>query len=197
MGSGDSPVVRAPNSWLKVHRFESLQERWENFLLQGQLSVLLIWYPFHPCVTAVARKWSRAFCQKCRWQVTAKHAYNTLHMWLCMKWHGAWLYGVHRTCCLSSSFMWHQPCQRSTCTTSVDNQKRAIKAIHSCRITCKCKWDCLSVENSAIIFIIFVIWVTKRKFHDFVNYFFPLVFAKDYVRLWKIQFLNNKKKVHI
>ena len=23
---------------------------------------------------------------------------NTIRMWLCMKWHGAWLYGVHRTC---------------------------------------------------------------------------------------------------
>ena len=54
-------------------------------------------YPFHPRVTTVARKRSRSFCQKCRWQVTAKHAY-TLRMWLCMKWHGAWLYGVHRTC---------------------------------------------------------------------------------------------------
>ena len=54
-------------------------------------------YPFHPRVTAVAHKRSRSFCQKCRWQVTAKHAY-TLRMWLCMKWHGAWLYGVHRTC---------------------------------------------------------------------------------------------------
>ena len=54
-------------------------------------------YPFHPRVTAVARKRSRSFCQKRRWQVTAKHAY-TLCMWLCMKWHGAWLYGVHRTC---------------------------------------------------------------------------------------------------
>ena len=58
---------------------------------------LLFQYPFHPRVTAVAHKRSRSFCQKCRWQVTAKHAY-TLHMWLCMKWHGAWLYGVHRTC---------------------------------------------------------------------------------------------------
>ena len=58
---------------------------------------LLFRYPFHPRVTAVARKRSRSFCQKCRWQVTAKHAY-TLCMWLCMKWHGAWLYGVHRTC---------------------------------------------------------------------------------------------------
>ena len=54
-------------------------------------------YPFHPRVTIVARKRSRSFCQKCRWQVTAKHAY-TLRMWLCMNWHGAWLYGVHRTC---------------------------------------------------------------------------------------------------
>ena len=39
-------------------------------------------YPFHPCVAAVARKRSRSFCQKCRWQVTAKHidlAYVALH----------------------------------------------------------------------------------------------------------------------
>ena len=48
-------------------------------------------------VTTVARKRSWSFCPKCRWQVTAKHAY-ILRMWLCMKWHGAWLYGVHRTC---------------------------------------------------------------------------------------------------
>ena len=58
---------------------------------------LLFRCPFHPCVTAVARKRSRSFCQKCRWQVTAIHTY-TLRMWLCMKWHGAWLYGVHRIC---------------------------------------------------------------------------------------------------
>ena len=52
---------------------------------------LLFRYPFHPRVTAVARKRPRSFCQKRRWQVTAKHAY-TLRMWLCMKWHGALLY---------------------------------------------------------------------------------------------------------
>ena len=51
---------------------------------------LLFRYPFHPRVTTVARKRSRSFCQKCRWQVTGKHAY-TLRMWLCMKWHGTWL----------------------------------------------------------------------------------------------------------
>ena len=44
---------------------------------------LLFRYPFHPRVTTVARKKSRSFCQKCRWQVTAKHAY-TLHVWLLM-----------------------------------------------------------------------------------------------------------------
>ena len=42
---------------------------------------LLFRYPFHPRVTTVARKKSWSFCQKCRWQVTAKHAY-TLRMWL-------------------------------------------------------------------------------------------------------------------
>ena len=65
---------------------------------------------FHPRVTAVARKRSQSFCQKCRWQVTAKHAY-TLHMWLCTKWHGAWLYGIHRTHWDISRFMWRQPFQ--------------------------------------------------------------------------------------
>ena len=58
---------------------------------------LLFQYPFHPGVTAVAHKRSQSFCQKCQWQVTAKHAY-TSRVWLCMKWHGAWLYDVHRTC---------------------------------------------------------------------------------------------------
>ena len=47
---------------------------------------LLFRYLFHPRVTTVACKRSRSFCQKCRWQVTAKHAY-TLPMWLWMKWH--------------------------------------------------------------------------------------------------------------
>ena len=37
---------------------------------------LLFQYPFHPRVTTVACKKSRSFCQKCRWQVTAKHAYT-------------------------------------------------------------------------------------------------------------------------
>ena len=97
---------------------------------------LLFRYPFHPHVTAVARKRPRSFRQKCRWQVTAKRAY-TLRMWLCMKWHGAWLYGVHRTRRAGSSFMWHQPGQRCKYTTPVDIQKCAIKTIHSCKITCE------------------------------------------------------------
>ena len=39
---------------------------------QGQLSVLSFRYPFHPRVTAIARKRARSFCQKCKWQV--KHS---------------------------------------------------------------------------------------------------------------------------
>ena len=42
VGGGDSSVVRAPDSWLKGHGFESLLERRENFLLQGRLSVLTL-----------------------------------------------------------------------------------------------------------------------------------------------------------
>ena len=40
------------------------------------LCCLLFRYPFHPRVTAVARKRSRSFRQMCRWQVTAKHTYT-------------------------------------------------------------------------------------------------------------------------
>ena len=36
----------------------------------------LIRCPFHPPVTAVARKRPRPFCQKCRWQDSPKHAYT-------------------------------------------------------------------------------------------------------------------------
>ena len=42
LGSGDSSAVRAPDSWLKGRGFEFLQERRENFLLQGQLSLLTL-----------------------------------------------------------------------------------------------------------------------------------------------------------
>ena len=72
------------------------------FLLQDQLSVLML------ISVSVPRKRSRSFCQKCRWQVTANHA-CTLRMWLCMKWYGAWLYGVHRKGRNGCSLMWHQP----------------------------------------------------------------------------------------
>ena len=73
----DSLVVRAPDSWLKGHEFESRQEWQENFLLQSQLYVLTRFQcPFHPHVTAVAHKSPLSFCQKCRWQVTPKQAYT-------------------------------------------------------------------------------------------------------------------------
>ena len=50
---------------------------------------LLFRYPFHSPVT---RKRSRSFRQKCRWQVTAKHAY-TLPMRLWMKQHCKLVHG--------------------------------------------------------------------------------------------------------
>ena len=37
---------------------------------------LFIRCPFRPRVTAVARERPRSFCEKCRWQVTLKHAYS-------------------------------------------------------------------------------------------------------------------------
>ena len=58
---------------------------------------LLLRSPFHRRVTGVARKRSRPFCQRCRWQATVKH--------VC-------------TFCTTrrdgSSFTWHQPCNNQT-----------------------------------------------------------------------------------
>ena len=78
--SGCSSVVRASDSRLKCPGFESPQERRENFLLQGRLSVLtfISVHTFHPHVSVVARERSRSFYRTCRWRVTAKHApYHT------------------------------------------------------------------------------------------------------------------------
>ena len=126
-GNGDSSEVRAPDLWSKGRGFESLQEQQEIFFPRVNfLCWLLIWYLFHPCVTVVACKRPQSCCQKCRWQVTAKYA-CTLHMWLCMKWHSAWLHRVHRTHWDSSSFMWHWS-MYCKYTTLVDIQKHAIKS---------------------------------------------------------------------
>ena len=74
LGNRASLLVRAPDSRSRGCKFESLRE---NFLLQSQLCVLtLLLCPFHPRVTAVARKRPKSLCQKCRWQVTPKHSYT-------------------------------------------------------------------------------------------------------------------------
>ena len=73
-GSGDSPAVER---W-----FESRHKRRENFLLQGQLSVLTFISVsiLPPCYRSTCKIF-QSFCQKCRWQVTAKHT-STLRIWL-------------------------------------------------------------------------------------------------------------------
>ena len=100
---------------------------------------LLFRYPFHSRVTATALERSRSFCQKYRWQVTAKHAYTLRIMWLCMMWHGYMVYTELAPRRLQLG-MWHRPCQRCKYTTlAVDIQKTRCKKTTSlsCRITCE------------------------------------------------------------
>ena len=85
---------------------------------------LLFRYLIHPHVTAVARKRSWSFWQKCRWQVTAKHTY-TLPMWLWMKWHCNLVHGwmvYTELAPKQQHFTWHQPC----------NTQRALSVHHFC-----------------------------------------------------------------
>ena len=75
-GSQDSLLVKVLDSELKGYELKPWHKGLENFLLQTCLCVLtLIRCLFHPRVTTVARKRPQSFCQKCRWQVTCKHAY--------------------------------------------------------------------------------------------------------------------------
>ena len=74
----------------------------------------------------------------------------TLRMWLCMKWHGVWLYGVHRTRRDGSSFMWHQPCQRCKYTTLVDIQKRGIKSYSFMQNHMRAQWVCWRAETALL-----------------------------------------------
>ena len=99
-------------------------------------------YRFHPCVTAVARKRSRSFCQRFWWQVTAKHV-CTVRMWLCMKWrdmvHGCMVCPeLAETPAVSRGTM--RPCNDQTALSvhRLDGYlKRAVKSYsHSFRTTC-------------------------------------------------------------
>ena len=132
VGSGDSSVVRAPDSWWKGRGFESLQERRDSFLLQGQLSMLTLYFGIRSTRTSVLPqqhvKDPDHSAKSAGGGLQLSHA-CTLRMWLCMKWHGAWLYGVHRTHRDGSSFTWHQPCQRCKYTISVESKTRYKKLV--------------------------------------------------------------------
>ena len=66
-------------------------------------------YPFHPCVTAVARKRSRSFFQRCRLQLNTHESYVC---GFCVKWHCKLVHGVHR------SLTWRQPCNNQNSAVS-------------------------------------------------------------------------------
>ena len=74
---------------------------------------------------------------------TASHLTGNVlcSLWLCMKWHGAWLYGVHRTCAETVAVSCGTS-HASTVSTPLRwifyFKKHAIKASHSCRTTYKC-----------------------------------------------------------
>ena len=112
---------------------------------------LLFWYPFYPCVTAVACKRSQSFCR------------------LQLNTHTPYLYGFEWsdtvTWCMvewcTQNLRWNGSISRGTShatttehyqyTTSVNINNTHYKRMHSFRITCQCmQWVCLRAEDSAI-----------------------------------------------
>ena len=103
---------------------------------------LVFRYPFHLRVSALARKRSRSFCQKCMREDTAKHA-CTLRIWLCTKWrdivHGCMVYTelavTTSVSCGTSHVTTKQRCQYTHHLGGYS--KRAIKSdSHSFGMTC-------------------------------------------------------------
>jgi len=85
---------------------------------------LLFRYPFHPHVTAVARKRSWTFWQKRKWQVTAKLAYMGCMVYTERAETAAVSCGTSHVSAVSTPLRWIF--------------KNALyKASHSCRITCE------------------------------------------------------------
>ena len=82
--SGDSSVVESRTHDQKVTG--SIPSGSIFFSRANFLCWLLFQYPIYHRVTTAACKRSQSFCQKCRWQITAKHT-CTLHLWLQIKWH--------------------------------------------------------------------------------------------------------------
>ena len=126
-GSGDSSVVEQQIRDWKVLGWRSCRQTF--FSRVNFLCRLLFHDLYHPHVTAVAPKRSQSFCQKCRWHITAKPT-CILQMWLGMKRHCklvdivVWWTDNAKT----NSFMWHQPCNTTALTTSVDIQNTLCKA---------------------------------------------------------------------
>ena len=94
---------------------------------------LLFRYPFQPRVTTVARKKSRSFCQKCRWQVTAKHAY-TLRMWILL----------NRASALVTTCPWYVKWHLRT--LSINSSSSPIVFFHSSGAVWESRWTSWAVR---------------------------------------------------
>ena len=152
---------------------------WRIFLFRVSfLCWLLFWYPFHLCVTAVACKRSRSFCQKCMRQVTAKHA-CTLPLWLWMHWHCKLVHGwVVCTECAPRRQQFHvaPAMHRPNITVATPlqwmlffkkNMQWKDAVTHSESRATRVQWVCLRAENSPLpkwwIIIMIIIIMSQEQ----------------------------------
>ena len=184
-GSGDSSVVRAPDSWSKGPGFEFSQERREDFLLQGQLFLLtrISVSVLPPC-----------YCSSTQTILVIRSAKSAGGRLQANTQHAPYLCRLESSdivnCCMvctefalrdGRSFTWHQPCNGhwnstvSLYTTSVDikkeRKKRATKWIQSfiqnrarVRVTWArwvCYWE--SSEAGLLEWMRFVIFRTRSR----------------------------------
>ena len=108
----------------------SQQKRRKNFFSR----VNFMWYPFHPCVTAVARKRPWSFCQMCRLQLNM-HARICGFAWSDMV-YDCMVHAERTKMAAVSCGTSHVSAVSTPLQWIFKNTLQ--KASHSCRITCKC-----------------------------------------------------------
>ena len=144
--SGDSSVVRVPDLWWKGRRLKSLQERWENFLLRGQLSVLTLILLSVPPLCYCSSTWKiPVILPKCRLQLNMLTPYVRGFASSDVKWcMVAWCPRTHDTSHITTK-------QHYKYITLVDIKMCYKKLVtHLESHATKAQWICLRVENSAI-----------------------------------------------
>ena len=116
-GGGDSSVVRSAGLVIERSRVRIPAGAAGEFSSPGSTFCADFYFGirFTPVLPAVARKKSRSFCQKRRWQVTPKHAYNLRNV------------ALHEVAMVHGCMVYTEPCAETAAVSCGTSHASAVK----------------------------------------------------------------------